>query len=405
MNIRSITGFLDPGWPLDPHRLADMADTLQALRRALEQAGYTVQTLRVATPPPAEMDRPVPPGDRPELARLLEAQCFVHGIDYGAIGPALHTEPAGYDAIPEILAATENVFSSAVFADLETGLSLPAARACAQVIFRAGTISPDGFANLRFAALANVPPGTPFFPAAYHDRGTPAVAIATEAAELAVDSLRDVTAPAVARRRLVGMIEAHAQALTRLAQPVAAEREVRYLGLDFTLAPFPEVHRSLGAALEACGVAAAGQAGTIAAAAFLADSIDRAQFKRTGFCGLFFPVLEDATLAARAAQGSLTVTDLLLCATVCGAGLDTLPLPGDTPLDSLMAILLDVGALALRHNKPLTARLMPLPGKHAGDPAEFDFAYFAGSRVLALRAEPLRGLLSGTGTLELGPHH
>jgi uncharacterized protein (UPF0210 family) len=403
VNIRSITGFLDPGWPLDPRRFAEMADTLQAMRRSLQDAGYAVQTLRVATPPPAEIGRPVPPADRPELARQLEAQCFVHNIDYVAVGPALPDEPAGFAAIPEMLAGTENVFSSAIFADAEGGLSLPSARACAEVIARAGNLSPDGFANLRFAALANVPPGTPFFPAAYHDGGTPAVAIATEAAELAVDALRDVTSPAVARRRLIGMIEAHAQALSRLAQSVANEREVRFLGLDFTLAPFPEHHRSLGTALESCGVAASGLAGTIAAAAFLADTLDRAQFKRAGFCGLFFPVLEDSTLAARAEQGLLTVTDLLLCATVCGAGLDTIPLPGDTPVESLMAVLLDVGALALRHNKPLTARLMPLPDKSAGDPVQFDFPYFASSRVLALRAEPLSGMLAGTGVLDLAP--
>ena len=403
MNIRSLTGFLDPGWPLDPRRIAGMAETLQALRRSLQDAGYTVQTLRLATPPPSRIDRPVPPAECPELARQLEAQCFVHNIDYAAIGPALPDETSAFAAIPETLAATENVFSSAIFADPETGLSLSAARACAEVIARTSSLTPDGFANLRFAALANVPPGTPFFPAAYHDGGTPSVSIATEAAELAVDALHDVTSPAVARRRLIGMIEAHALTLTRLAQPVADEREVRFLGLDFTLAPFPEHHRSLATALEACGVPAAGLAGTVAAAAFLADTLDRAQFKRVGFCGLFFPVLEDSTLAARAEQGVLTVTDLLLYATVCGAGLDTLPLPGDTSVEALMAVLLDLGALALRHNKPLTARLMPLPGKSAGDPVHFDFPFFADSRVLALRSQPLTGLLAGSGLLDLKP--
>jgi hypothetical protein len=378
-----------------------MAGTLQTLRRSLQDAGYTVQTLRLATPPPSQISRPVPPADRPDLARQLEAQCFVHNIDYAAIGPALPDEIGAFAAIPDVLAATENVFASAIFANSEMGLSLQAARACAEVFTRTATLTPDGFANLRFAALANVSPGTPFFPAAYHDGGTPAFSIATEAAELAVEALHDVTSPAVARRRLTGMIEAHAVTLTRLAQHVADESEVRFLGLDFTLAPFPEHHRSLGTALEACGVASVGLAGTLAAAAFLTDTLDRAQFKRVGFCGLFFPVLEDSTLAARAEQGLLTVTDLLLYATVCGAGLDTIPLPGDTSPDSLMAVLLDLGALALRHKKPLTARLMPLPGKSAGDPVHFDFPFFADSRVLALRAQPLSGLLAGSGILDL----
>jgi hypothetical protein len=135
--------------------------------------------------------------------------------------------------------------------------------------------------------------------------------------------------------------------------------------------------------------------------AFLAESLDRAQFPRTGFSGLMLPVLEDAVLAERAAQGSLTVTDLLLYSAVCGTGLDTIPLPGDVTVDQLSAILLDLAALAQRLDKPLTARLMPVPGKQAGDPTNFDFAFFANSRVMAIQAQPLTGLFSGGETFDL----
>jgi len=403
MNIRSITVFVAPGWPVEPRRFEESALCLAAARQALEQAGYPVQTLRLATPPPGELERPVPPADRAEFARQLEAQAFVHGIDYVAIGPALPEEPGGFAAIPEILAATENVFTSGLYAHAEIGVALPAARACAEVIERNSHLPSDGFANLRFAALANVASGTPFFPAAYHDSGSPALAIATEAAELAVDAFREVSSPEIARRRLVGMIEAHASAITRLMQPIGVEHETRWLGIDFSLAPYPEHHRSLGTALESLGVPAVGLAGTIAAAAFLADCLDRAQFKRTGFCGLFLPVLEDATLAARAGEGRLTIDDLLVLSTLCGTGLDTLPVPGDTPVEALMAILVDLGALALRHNKPLTARIMPLPGKAAGDPVHFDFPYFADSRVLDVPPDAVTGLLGGAGVLHIGP--
>jgi uncharacterized protein (UPF0210 family) len=403
MNVRALTGFLDPGWPIDPRRVASLAEALQASRRALQDAGYVVQTLRIATPPPSEMERPVPPFDRPDLARQLEAQCFVNGLDYAAIGPALPDELPAYAIIPNMLAATENVFTSALFASPDAGLSLPAARACADVIQRASQLPGDGFANLRFAALACVPPGTPFFPAAYSDGGTPAVAVATEAAELAVDALREVTSPAKARRRLVSMVEAHGAAFGRLLEPVLAQADVRFLGIDFSLAPYPEPLRSIGTAMEAFGAPVAGAFGSAAAAAFLADCLDGSVFRRTGFCGLFFPVLEDSILAARSASGQLTITDLLLYSTLCGTGLDVLPLPGDASADALAGVLIDLGAVSLRHAKPLTARLMPLPGKSAGDEVHFDFAYFSGSRVLALPHQTLGGLLAGTGTLEIGP--
>jgi len=115
------------------------------------------------------------------------------------------------------------------------------------------------------------------------------------------------------------------------------------------------------------------------------------------------PVLEDSVLALRAAEGSLSVTDLLLYSAVCGTGLDTIPLPGDTSVEQLEAVLLDVAALAQRLGKPLTARLMPIPGKVAGAPTGFDFAYFANTRVMPVPAKPLGGLIAGAGRLELRP--
>lgn len=402
MNIRAITGFLDPGWPLEPKRIEAIAGCMTAVREALIAAGYQVQTLRVATPPPAEFGSPVPVKDRPQMARQLEAECFVQGIDYANIGPVLPDELEGYELVPEVLAAAENVFCSGLFADPEIGLSLPAARACAEAILGNSTVSPDGFANLRFAGLANVPPGSPFFPAAYHRAGPPALALATESADLAVDSLHEVTSLPTVRRRLIGMIEAHAAALSRTAEPIVTQHNVRWLGIDFSLAPYPEPGRSIGTALERLGVPATGLPGTVAAASFLTDCLDRAQFERIGFCGLFLPVLEDSILAERIAGGQLKLVDLLLLSTICGAGLDTIPLPGNVELEALTGVLLDLGALALRHAKPLTARLMPIPRKKAGDEIHFDFPYFADSRVMELPAQSLGSLLGSAGILDIG---
>jgi uncharacterized protein (UPF0210 family) len=139
----------------------------------------------------------------------------------------------------------------------------------------------------------------------------------------------------------------------------------------------------------------------LAAAAILTEVIERAHFPRAGFCGLMMPVLEDALLAERAAEGRLTVKDLLLYSAVCGTGLDTVPLPGDVTSGQIAALLLDISALALRLNKPLTARLMPVPGKQAGDMTSFDFGFFANSRVMALKAEPLGKALGGSETFRL----
>ena len=107
------------------------------------------------------------------------------------------------------------------------------------------------------------------------------------------------------------------------------------------------------------------------------------------------PMLEDTVLAQRGKEETLKINDLLLYSAVCGTGLDTLPLPGEVSQEQIFAILLDLATLAQRLNKPLTARLMPIPGKSSGEMTEFDFEYFANSKILRLDSKPLTGLLIG----------
>ncbi|MBL8058782.1 MAG: DUF711 family protein [Anaerolineales bacterium] len=404
MNIRTVTCFCEPGFPVSADRLAAAGLAVAEIKQTLQEAGYTVQTTRLAGPPFPEV---VP--DQPDkvvaYAQALEDMCFVHGLDYATLGPARPADaPEFFRAIPEALGATENVFAAAVMAEAGLGVSVAAVRLIADVIQRCAELTPDGFGNLRFAALANVPAGVPFLPAAYHAGGPAAVALGLEAADLAVTACAGAATLDEARAALVSQLEAEGQKLSGLVKKAAGRHGLLFGGLDFSFAPFPEVARSLGTALENLTGVRVGEPGTLAAAAFLAEAIDRAQFKRAGFCGLFLPVLEDAVLAARAAEGLLAVNDLLLYSAVCGTGLDTLPLPGDTSAETLAAILLDVAVLALRLDKPLTARLMPLPGKRAGDEAQFDFAFFAPSRVLAVRSPAgLGGLMGGAVGFDLNP--
>jgi uncharacterized protein (UPF0210 family) len=393
MKIRSITYFTRPG------RMENAAAFVPVARAAFEAAGYEVQTTRLATSPFPSLLPDCMPNRVVTFAQELEALSKGAGFDYLSIGPALPGHPDSYAAIPAVIEATESTFASGVMAGPESGIDLGAVSACAAVVRELHDQDPNGFANLYFAALANVPPGAPFFPAAYHDGLGPAFAIATEAADLAVAAFEGVPSLAAARLNLKQALEKHATRLCQVAEKLQAqfggEEPLRFGGIDFSLAPFPEIEFSLGTAMERLGVARVGLHGSLTAAALLAETIDRADFPHAGFSGMMLPVLEDATLAAMAADGTLTVKDLLLYSAVCGTGLDTVPLPGDTTQEQLGAVLLDLAALAMRLDKPLTARLMPIPGKRAGDPTDFNFAFFANSRVMALEAEPLDLPLGG----------
>jgi uncharacterized protein len=395
MKLRSITCFIHS--PLEAGTIQAAGAFAAAARQAYESDGFIVQTVRLATSPFAGWLPSLAPESAVSLVRELEQAARSSGFEYLSLGPALPGELPSYQLIPDLLAATHNVFFTGLMTCDGGGVSLPALRQCAAIIAKVSGLSPDGFTNLRFAAMANVPAGTPFFPAAYHSGTKPAFALATEAADLAVGAFRasDSASLTQARDALVESLQVHAGRLQETAAALESDYKVHFGGIDFSPSPFPADDISLGAAIEWLGIPQLGSHGSLAAAAVLAEAIDRAQFVKAGFNGLMLPVLEDSRLAQRAAEGSLSVKDLLLFSAVCGAGLDTVPLPGDTSADELAGILLDVAVLAQRLDKPLTARLMPVPGKSAGDQTDFQFAYFANSRVLPVQSGSLTRYLAG----------
>lgn len=392
MEIRSVTLFCKPAY--SPNRVRRFFEATTG------RFPYRLQTKRVALPPFPEWW-----SDDHDAAVLSNAWKSL-GADYLSAGPVLLRHGAQWlERLPALLGREDALFASAEVADTAGHVDVERAHAIARIIRDASTIQSNGFGNLYFTALANCAPGSPFFPVAYHDGRAPHFALAVEAADIAVDVIGNATSLAEAQSGLVARFEDTAARLTEAAETLAEEQGIKFSGIDFSLAPFPEGSKSLAAAMEALGLSWVGAAGSLFAAAFIAEAIGRAAIPRCGFSGLMLPVLEDNVLASRAGAGQVGLSELLSYAAVCGAGLDTVPLPGDVPTEVLAAILLDVAGLALRLNKPLTARLMPLPGLKAGDPVHFDFSYFADSRVLPVAGMGTTGLLQTGRVISLAPYH
>ena len=400
MKIRSVTYFCNPKYPLEEKVLQKAGKFLAEAKSAYEAAGYEVQTVRLATIPFPKLLGDENIGKLMELTNQITGAVEKYGVSYVSLGPALPESPRSYEVIPDAIFVSKNVFFGGVMADKTRGLNLAAIRACAEVIVRCAQIEANGFANLQFAALANVPAGAPFFPAAYHDKDKPAFALATESADLAVQAFEHAKTIEEGRKNLISEIEKHGKKLAKISNSLLSNSR-KFLGIDFSLAPFPDDAHSLGNAVEKMGIPKIGLHGSLAAAAILTETIDRADFPHTGFSGFMQPVLEDSVLAKRAAEGTLTIKDALLYSAVCGTGLDTIPLAGDTTAEQLVPLLLDLSALSLRLDKPLTARLMPIPGKKAGEETSFDFGFFANSKVMSLESEQLRIPFDSSETFEI----
>jgi uncharacterized protein (UPF0210 family) len=389
MRVRSVTIGIDAEYPLNVGRFEGLGAFQRQAREQFEEAGLEVQTVRVATQPFPMVLGGQGASEAPAFAQALEALCQRQGIDYCSIGPVAATSPESdlsyIDVIPDLIRQTETAFASVLVASNASGINLEAIAKCAGIIAEVAQVTPDGFGNLRLAVLANCGPGSPFFPVSYHEGPETRFSIATEAADLAVEAFSQAQDLEEARLNLKQAIGQRAEVIEDVCRTLEAGSGFRYGGIDFSLAPFPETARSIGHAIERLGVERFGRSATLFAVAFIKQAIREATFTRCGFCGVMLPVLEDRTLADRSVEHLLTLDGLLLYSTVCGTGLDTIPLPGGVAVEELAAILLDVAVLSLATDKPLTARLMPIPGKGAGEMTEFDFPYFANAQIMDVR--------------------
>jgi len=261
----------------------------------------------------------------------------------------------------------------------------------------AGLATGDGMANFRFAATCNVAAGCPFSPSSFADSSTNgSFSVGLQHAPLLIDAVRAAgtgcDVGAVVSTTLQSVLDRLARDLAELRPGVPGSGVHRFLGVDTSLAPAPMPSHPLTALYAAQGVAGPGAAGGVAASAVLTAALQSVRgVPLIGYCGLMLPVCEDTGLAEQNAEGAFRLGDLLACSAVCGVGLDTVPLPGDTSVAALTALVSDVAAMSAARpgwgggaggGKQLSARLFPIPGKAAGERTSFTSPFLVDSVVM-----------------------
>ncbi len=284
--------------------------------------------------------------------------------------------------IPNSLEELDDFFSSILVSSTTEGINLKALKYCSKIIKRLSI--PDPFNNLKFCMSSNVKADTPFFPAAYHFSESPKFSLALEMADEVVKIFDNYTSLNNLKENLKKKFNDIYEPLVETCNRVSRKLKIEFYGIDFSPAPFPTYERSIGTAIEQLNFNHFGIYGSLLGVGLIKSCIPKKE-KVIGFSGFMQPVLEDFTISKRVHEGKVSMESLLLYSAICGTGLDCIPLPGNITERELFYILLDVCSLSLALNKPLTARLMPITGKSPGDEVDFDFEYFAKSKVLNIQ--------------------
>ena len=193
--------------------------------------------------------------------------------------------------------------------------------------------------------------------------------------------------PRTAAKALTSALAIPMRAVEAAAMKAATGSGWTYAGIDPTPAPGGVV--SIGAAIESFIGAPFGSPGTETAAGIITRAVKDVPVKQAGYSGLMIPVLEETVLTKRWTEGTYGLDSILAYSAVCAGGVDTVPVPGDTSEDAIARIIGDVATLAFKWNKPLAARLLPSPGKKAGEMTEFSGA-LANAIIQPLIGSPRR---------------
>ncbi len=379
--VRAITGFVRLDRAQYAKQVTDALEVLRAATREFEKQGYEVESLRIVTQPLGELVKGLSETDALAFLRALDdlsaKEKFLPNV-----GPAMlrdSDDPRVMRLLAQALSTLPNIEGNAVLAG-EDGIYWKVIRQSAALVRYVTDHSPGSIGTFNFTGTAMLQPYAPFYPGAYHTGAGRQFSIGFEGASVVQEvfsrAQRDFVGTSAA---LTKELTVHARVAESIGQKVAAARRWTFMGVDVTPAPLGDV--SIAAAIESYTGARFGSSGTMTAALIITTAVKAVPVKQIGYSGLMVPVMEDKLLARRWGDGAFNIDSLLAYSSVCGTGLDTIPLPGDVSEEQLVRIFGDMASVAWKWRKPMSARLQPVKGKKAGDQTEFKDAYLFNTTI------------------------
>jgi uncharacterized protein (UPF0210 family) len=410
LDIRAITlgvSLLDCASPFGEECRRKIRDKLLRVAGSLVKTGRDIETeygipiinKRIAVTPIAIVAASCSEKDFSPFARTLDEVAVELGVDFvGGFTALVQKGFSGGDerlisSLPSALSQTERVCASINVAATKSGINMDAVRRMGEVIKETAqkTAGKDGIGCAKLVVFCNAPEDNPFMAGAFHGIGEAENCLNVGVSgpgvvKAALENLRGASFD-----ELADAIKKTAFKITRMGQLVGIEA-ARRLGvpfgiLDLSLAPTPEVGDSVARILEEMGLETAGTHGTTAALAMLTDMVKKGGIMASthvgGFSGAFIPVSEDEGMVEAVKKGSITLDKLEAMTSVCSVGLDMIALPGDTSAATISAIIADEMAIGMVNHKTTAVRIIPVPGKKAGDWAEFG-GLLGGAPIMAV---------------------
>lgn len=350
--------------------------------------GIPIVNKRIATTPMSLVAAASGARDLVPFARAMDAAAERCGVDFiGGFTAYVHkgfsvSDRALFESIPEALAGTKRVCSSVSLASTRAGINMDAVMRFAEIVKATAAATSDrgAIGCAKLVCFCNVVEDNPFVAGAHIGIGEPETVVNV-----------GVSGPGVVRSALARLgpdadllavaetIKRTSFKITRMGELVGREA-ARRLGttfgiVDVSLAPTPAVGDSVADILELIGVDLTGAPGTTAALALLTDAVKKggamASSSVGGLSGAFIPVSEDAGMIRAVREGALSLAKLEAMTSVCSVGLDMVAVPGDTPASTIAGIVADEMAIGMVNAKTTAVRIIPVPGKGAGDTVEW----------------------------------
>jgi uncharacterized protein (UPF0210 family) len=349
--------------------------------------GLPIINKRISVTPVALVAEASESQDYVIFARALDRAAREVGVNFlGGYSALVHKGMTAGDrallaSIPQALSETERVCSSVNVGTTKSGINMDAVMQMGHIVCETAklTAAQDGLGCAKLVVFCNAVDDNPFMAGAFHGVGEPECVINVGVSGPGVVLTAIEKEPDADLGHLTNVIKRTAFKVTRMGELVgraASEKLGVPFGIvDLSLAPTPAQGDSVARILEAMGLERVGTHGSTAALALLNDAVKKggamASSHVGGLSGAFIPVSEDAGMIEAAMMGAITFDKLEAMTCVCSVGLDMIAIPGDTPPETVAAIIADEAAIGMINRKTTAVRVIPAPGKKVGDMVEF----------------------------------